>query len=133
MKGLDTHILVRFLVKDDEKQSESVYRLFKKAESEKDAFFVPLLVILETIWVLKAVYEISRPDILDAINDILYLPILKFEGQPTLKRFLIDSQENSADLSDVLIACSARMSGCEAVLSFDRKAVKAGIFEWVAD
>ena len=133
MKGLDTNILVRFLVKDDEKQSESVYRLFKKAESEKDAFFVPLLVILETIWVLKAVYEISRPDILDAINDILYLPILKFEGQPTLKRFLIDSQENSADLSDVLIACSARMSGCEAVLSFGRKAVKAGIFEWVAD
>jgi len=133
MKGLDTNILVRFLVKDDKKQSESVYRLFKKAESEKDAFFVPLLVILETIWVLKAVYEISRPDILDAINDILYLPILKFEGQPTLKRFLIDSQENSADLSDVLIACSARMSGCEAVLSFDRKAVKAGIFEWVAD
>lgn len=131
MKGLDTNILVRFLVKDDEKQSESVYRLFKKAESEKDAFFVPLLVILETIWVLKAVYEISRPDILDAINDILYLPILKFEGQPTLKRFLIDSQENSADLSDVLIACSARMSGCKTILSFDKKAVKIGIFELV--
>ena len=71
MKALDTNILVRFLVKDDENQSESVYRLFKKAESEKDAFFVPLLVILETVWVLKAVYEISRPDILDAINDIL--------------------------------------------------------------
>ena len=131
MKALDTNILVRFLVKDDENQSESVYRLFKKAESEKDAFFVPLLVILETVWVLKAVYEISRPDILDAINDILYLPILKFEGQPTLKRFLIDAQENSADLSDVLIACSARMSGCKTVLSFDKKATKFGIFELV--
>lgn len=131
MKALDTNILVRFLVKDDENQSESVYRLFKKAESEKDAFFVPLLVILETVWVLKAVYEISRPDILDAINDILYLPILKFEGQPTLKRFLIDAQENSADLSDVLIACSARMSGSKTVLSFDKKAAKIGIFELV--
>jgi len=131
MKALDTNILVRFLVKDDENQSESVYRLFKKAESEKDAFFVPLLVILETVWVLKAVYEISRPDILDAINDILYLPILKFEGQPALKRFLIDAQENSADLSDVLIACSARMSGCKTVLSFDKKATKFGIFELV--
>ena len=114
MKGLDTNILVRFLVKDDEKQSESVYRLFKKTESEKDTFFVPLLVILETIWVLKAVYE-----------------ILKFDGQPTLKRFLIDSKENSADLSDVLIACSARMSGCKTILSFDKKAVKIGIFELV--
>ena len=89
MKALDTNILVRFLVRDDENQAVTVYRLFKKAELEKTAFFVPMLVVLETIWVLEAVYQISRLDILDAINDILYLPILKFESQPSLKRFLI--------------------------------------------
>jgi predicted nucleic-acid-binding protein len=71
MKALDTNILVRFLVSDDERQSEAVYRLFRRAESEKMVFFVPFLVILETIWVLEAAYQISRADILDAINDIL--------------------------------------------------------------
>jgi predicted nucleic-acid-binding protein len=129
MKALDTNILVRFLVRDDENQAETVYRLFKKAELERTVFFVPILVVLETIWVLEAVYQISRLDILDAINDILYLPILKCEAQPSLKRFLIDSYAKRADLSDILIACSARFGGCETVLSFDKKAAKAGVFE----
>ena len=129
MKALDTNILVRFLVRDDESQSEAVYRLFRQAESEKTTFFVSLLVILETIWVLGTVYQISRADILDAINDIQYLPILKFEAHPALKRFLIDAQGNNADLSDVLIACSAKLAGCETVLSFDKKACTLGVFE----
>lgn len=129
MKALDTNILVRFLLRDDERQAETVYRLFRQAESEKAVFFVPLLVILETIWVLEAVYQISRTDILDAINDILYLPILKFEAQPALKRFMAEAQEKNADLSDILIAGSARLAGCETVLSFDKNAAKAGVFE----
>jgi len=131
MKALDTNNLVRFLVSDDERQSEAIYRLFRQAESEKTVFYVPLLVILETIWVLGAVYQIPRAEILDAINDILYLPILKFESQPTLKRFLIDAKGKNADLSDVLIACSAKLAGCETVLSFDKKAARLGVFELV--
>jgi predicted nucleic-acid-binding protein len=129
MKALDTNILIRFLVKDDVSQAETVYRLFKHAESEKITFFVPLLVMLETIWVLSSVYEISRTEILDVINDILYLPILKFEGQTALKRFLMDARNKNADLSDILISSSAKESGCESMLSFDKKAVKHGVFE----
>jgi predicted nucleic-acid-binding protein len=35
MKGIDTNILVRFLIGDDEKQAKKVYSIFKKAESDK--------------------------------------------------------------------------------------------------
>ena len=49
MKALDTNVLVRFLVRDDEQQAESIYRIFKQAESDKEALFVPLLVVLETV------------------------------------------------------------------------------------
>ncbi len=40
MNALDTNIIVRFLVRDDQSQAESVYRLFKKAENEKKVFFI---------------------------------------------------------------------------------------------
>lgn len=63
MKGLDTNILVRFLVRDDEAQAETIYKRFKQAESDKEVLFVPLLVVLETVWVLESVYERSIPDI----------------------------------------------------------------------
>ena len=45
MKALDTNVLVRFLVKDDEQQAKTVYRLFKQAESKAEAFFIPILVV----------------------------------------------------------------------------------------
>jgi predicted nucleic-acid-binding protein len=43
MKAVDTNVLIRFLVRDDEQQAESIYRIFKQAESDKESLFVPLL------------------------------------------------------------------------------------------
>ena len=131
MKALDTNVLVRFLVKDDEPQAKKVYTLFKQAETDKNYFFVPLLVALETIWVLDSVYEIPRKEILDAINEILLMPILKFEAQPTIQRFIFLARENKIDLSDVLIACAAKISGCERILTFDKRASKFELFELI--
>lgn len=131
MKALDTNVLVRFLVKDDERQSEIVYRAFKQAETDKNTFFVPLLVVLETLWVLDSVYNIARNGILDSINEVLLMPILKFEAQATIQRFIFLARENKIDLSDILIACSAKLAGCISVLTFDKKASRFEHFELI--
>ena len=131
MKALDTNVLVRFLVKDDEHQSKIVYKVFKQAEADKIFFWVSLLVVLETIWVLDSVYEITRKEILDSVNEILLMPILKFEAQSTIQRFISLARENKIDLSDVLIASAAKISGCERVLTFDKKASKFEFFELI--
>jgi predicted nucleic-acid-binding protein len=77
MMALDTHVLVRFLVKDDAHQASVVYGLFKQSEDRQE----PLLVVLETIWVLQSIYGIADEDIVSAINQLLLMPVLKFEGQ----------------------------------------------------
>jgi len=129
MKALDTNVLVRFLVKDDEHQSKIVYKAFRQAEIDNNTFFVPLLVVLETLWVLESVYSIARNDILDSINEVLLMPILKFEDQATIQSFIFFARESKIDLSDILIACSAKLSGCKSVLTFDKKASKFEYFE----
>ena len=132
MKALDTNILVRFLTGDDELQAQSVYLIFKQAEAEKKELFVPLLVVLEMIWVLESVYHISRADILDALQDLLLMPILKFDQQPVLHQLLHAAQENRYDLSDLLIALATKINGCDSVLTFDKKASKFKLFELLA-
>jgi predicted nucleic-acid-binding protein len=122
-------VLVRFLVRDDKKQAEIVYRLFKRAESRNDPFFVPLLVVLETIWVLESVYEISREEIRTSLQKLLLMPILIFEAQSALQRTLSSAQTNKIDLADLLIAHSAKFSNCDGVLTFDKKAAKFTLFE----
>ena len=129
MKGIDTNILIRFLVGDDELQAKKVYNIFKKAEINKKELFVPLLVILELIWVLESVYEVTRTEILDSISELLLMPILKFEHQSALQQFTNSGHGNKYDLSDLLIAHSAKEQGCESVITFDKKASKFDLFE----
>ena len=129
MKALDTNVLVRFLVRDDERQAETIYRIFKQAESDKEVFFVPLLVVLETVWVLESVYKIPRKEILDSVNELILMPILKFETQPAILNFISAARETKMDLSDLLIAHSAKFSGCECVLTFDKRASNFRLFE----
>ena len=129
MKGVDTNILIRFLIGDDEQQAKKVYKIFKKVESEKKELFVPLLVVLELIWVLESAYDISRGEILDSIGDLLLMPILKFENQSALQQFILSAQGSRYDLPDLLIAHSAKINGCETVLTFDEKASKFNLFE----
>jgi len=131
MKGVDTNILIRFLTGDDEQQTKKVHKIFKDAESEKKEFFVPLVVVLELIWVLESVYEISRTEILESISDLSLMPILKFEHRTALEQFLCSAQGNKFDLSDLLIAYVAKINGCETVLTFDKKASKFNLFEMI--
>ncbi len=129
MKGLDTNILVRFLVGDHTLQAKKVYNLFKMAERKKIELFVPLPVVLELIWVLESAYKIKRNDIIDSINELLLLPILKFEHRPAIQLFAQAAQNNNFDLSDLLIAFCAKEEKCETVLTFDKKASKFSLFE----
>ncbi|VEN74323.1 Twitching motility protein PilT [Candidatus Desulfarcum epimagneticum] len=127
MKAIDTNVLIRFLIADDEPQTQKAYSILKNAELKQREIFVPLLVVLEMIWVLESVYEIPRMEILESIRDLLAMPALKFEQHSAVREFVRSARGNSYDLSDLLIAHSARFNGCGPVLTFDKAASK---FKW---
>ena len=129
MKALDTNVLIRFLVNDDPQQAKIVYRIFKQVESNAEVFFVPALVLLEMVWVLESVYESTRQEIIETIDELLLMPILKFEAQSAVRNFINSARENKTDLSDLLIAHHAKYSGCASVMAFDKRAAKFELFE----
>jgi predicted nucleic-acid-binding protein len=126
--GIDTNILVRFLVGDDTKQANKVYRAFKNAEENNNEMFVSTLVVLELFWVLESVYNVERIDILDSISQLLLMPIFQFENKGVIQAFIPAAQQSKFDLSDLLIAHTANNYGCESVLTFDKKASKYKYF-----
>lgn len=129
MKAIDTNIVVRFLVRDDEKQATLVYRRLKDAEAKKEVLLVPLLVVLETIWVLETLYDVSRNEIVDSLDELLLMPVLNFETPEVIQRLIVSARETALDLSDLLIAHSARRLGCSSVITFDKRAAKSEFFE----
>lgn len=129
MKALDTNVIVRFLIQDDEIQAAIIHRSLKEAEQQREAFLVTLLVLMETIWVLESVYQVARNEVLDAIGELLMLPTLEFESQPLVRRFVETARRSNIDLSDALIGHCALELGCDVVMTFDKKAAKSDFFE----
>ncbi len=128
MKALDTNILIRFLVQDDVNQANKVIQLFTKAEQNNQPLFIPLLVILETIWVLQSAYSVSRQDIVLAISSLLQMQVFEFENQSILRDFIISANKYPYDLADILISQSALFATCETTLTFDKKASRFELF-----
>lgn len=85
--------------------------------------------VLETIWVLESVYGVSRDEILDSLEELMMMPVLEFEALPAVQGFIADARVAKTDLPDLLIGHSARLSGCERVITSDRTASKSELFE----
>jgi predicted nucleic-acid-binding protein len=131
MRAVDTNVLVRFLVQDDEEQAQIVNALFADAETSKHPLFVSTLVVLEVIWVLKAVYDVPRDAILLSLNELLSMSALGFQDQSVIRAFVAAAHGNTFDLSDMLIGQVAVGAGCETTLTFDKKAAKSPHFKYM--
>ena len=129
MKAIDTNILIRFLVDDDQKQSAKVKSLFKNAENRNEQYFITIPVLLETIWVLESSYNCPRPVIIDAIEQITLMPIFKFEALGRIEKMIGLGRKQNYNLADLLIGLSAIDLGCESTLTFDKKASKSELFD----
>jgi len=71
MLGIDTNVLVRFLVRDEERQFARAQRLLRREAERSEPVFVSRLVLLETEWVLRGRYGLSRAEILGAFSGLL--------------------------------------------------------------
>lgn len=128
MRALDTNILVRFLTRDDQPQTERVHTLFREAEQQREVLFVSFACTLETIWALGTIYKVSHTAILAALQQLLALPYLRFENSALLERLLDASRGGQLRPSDLLIGLVGREQGCTTTLTFDRKAARSPLF-----
>ena len=128
MLGLDTNVLVRYLVRDDQPQFEKARRLIERESDKGEPVLVSLLVLLETEWVLRSRYELPKAEILSALSMLLDVAELAFEDEPSVEHALYSWRESVADFADCLVEARNRRLGCEATATFDAKALKLAGF-----
>jgi len=126
--GLDTNVLVRYLVRDEQQQFEKARRLIKREADRNEPVLVSLLVLLETEWVLRSRYELSKPEILSAFSTLLDVADLALEDEPSVEHALYSCRNSVADFADCLIEARNRRLGCEATATFDARALKLAGF-----
>ena len=128
MLGLDTNVLVRFLVRDHEAQFERARRLIKREVGSQEKVLISLMVLLETEWVLRSRYRLQKTRIIDAISGLLEATELELEDEPAVEEALYLWKESAVDFADCLIGAHHRRLGCRATATFDARAVKLPTF-----
>ena len=126
MIGLDTNVLVRYLVGDDAKQS-AVAREVMAGLSQDNPGYLTSVVLAELSWVLARAYKEPRARIADSIEGLLRSNDLTIENRDASFRALaLYRAGKSVDFADALIAMVSALAGANETVTFDRKAALEG-------
>ncbi len=122
MTGLDTNILVRYLTQDDEVQSSIASQIIEHQLSATNPGFVSMVAMVELVWVLDRVYELTSQEIAAAIERMLQVEVLVIENEQEVFAAMISLKRGLGSFADTLIAELGTRAGCVHTLTFDNKA-----------
>jgi predicted nucleic-acid-binding protein len=118
--ALDTNVLVRLVLQDDDAQARVAERLFVRARREQTPLFVADTVLCELVWVLTSRARLARPDIADAIERLLGTELIVVHNVAAVDRALGSYRGGKGDFADYLIREQAYLAGATEVATFDR-------------
>ena len=125
MIGVDTNVLVRYIVQDDIEQSKIASRFIEGQISSSKPGFINQIVLCELVWVLKRAYHYEKTIILNVIEKILQTKEFVIDNADIVWIALREYREGKADFSDYLIASYNKHSDCTHTVTFDRIASNA--------
>ncbi len=122
MIALDTNVFVRFLVDTPDGETEQVRRareLVTAAESRGEQILVTHVVLAETVWVLRKVYKVPKPDVIEGFREVIASAGFTVEDLPAAEAALDAWATAKGDFADFLIHIRAKALGAAIVYTFD--------------
>ncbi|QAA93030.1 PIN domain-containing protein [Pollutimonas thiosulfatoxidans] len=123
MIGLDTNVLVRYIMQDDPKQSSKASVLIESLDTDSPGF-VALVSVVEVYWVLTACFDLSAKQAAQALEVLLRSRQLVVEQADQVFRALRIFEAGKVDFADCLIERSAAAAGCAQTMTFDVSAAR---------
>lgn len=120
MIGLDTNVLVRYLVQDDVVQGAAASRAIRAAVESQEPLFLCGIVLCETVWVLETAYGHEREAIAGVLDRILLSEGFEVERRDEVSAALRAYAAGRGDFADYLIGHVNAIHGCARTLTFDR-------------
>lgn len=106
MSIIDTNVIIRFLTGSSDEKFKGVYIFFKDIEDGKINVELKLIVLFQTIFVLKSFYQVPKLEIVRAVGRLLKLKGLKIREKNTITQMMHIWDTNNIEIVDAyLIAC----------------------------
>ena len=119
--SLDTNIIIRVILQDDERQTSEVGRLFAEAARGEVRLQVSMAVLVECIWVLTSLSNLPRDRHAPLLAAVLSLPGVLAEDHGLALRLLKIQRETGLDPVDCYLIARANLDNNLTLATFDRK------------
>ena len=124
MKGLDTNVLLRLLVREKAAQAKRADRFVEASCSADEPCLINRIVLVETAWVLQSGYGYNRLDVAAIIENILRTEVFAVENAAEAWNAIKTYRESNADFADCLIGTINRAQGFAETATTDCVAAK---------
>ncbi len=116
MRGADTNIVVRIVTRDDARQASAADSFIASGA------WVGHLVLAETTWVLRTIYDLAPPAIAAAVEMLLNHEHLTIQDADVVSAALAHYRRHPrVDFSDCLVLEVARKAGHLPLGTFDHR------------
>jgi len=127
--GLDTNVLVRYLVQDNKTQASKATTLIEGKLTKETPGFINHIILIETVWVLESCYDLTKQEISSILEQIVATKQFYLQEVEVVLRAIRIYQSNNVDFADALIGVVNNVFGCERTYTFDKKSSKLELFE----
>jgi len=131
LRGIDTNVLVRLVTRDDTEQFRRVREFLEARFEEADPVLVNVIVLCETVWVLRSSYGIPRREIAAALDQLLGVAGFVIEDRDQVAAAVDAYRRGPGDFSDYLLGERNRAAGCTSTATLDRRLTSASTFHLV--
>ncbi len=121
---IDTNILIRLIIKDDDVKRKAIEKLFDRAKQKKLILHILPIAILEIVWVLEKFYKLNKKIIREFIEAVLNTPELKCEMENILRSAIKFYEEKNIKFADAVMGCWGLDKGLSTVYTYDEKDFK---------
>lgn len=124
MASLDTNVLVRYLVQDDDREFALAEKLIQAELRAGRKLYIPITVMLELEWVLRSNFGFGKGQIINTMSSLLASVELSIEAEAAAEVALTLYHRNKADFADCVHVALAHAAGESPLWTFDRAASK---------
>lgn len=121
---IDTSVILRILVKDDEIKRKASERLIKNAKREGVILYLLPVAVLETVWVLEKVYKLQRKAIKELIEAILNTSEFRCKMGDVFRKAIKTYEEKNMKFADAVMGYWGLEKGFSVVYTYDEKDYK---------
>lgn len=128
MIGIDTNVLVRFILDDDPVWSPAAVKFMTETVTSENLGYVNILTLAEMVWALKKEAHFDRARLVMVIVALIATNNLVLGDIDLVKRALQLFRTGNADFADYMIAELNRANGAEPTVTIDKRAARNEAF-----